>query len=115
MPPVRPQFLYRPWFVIMMTKLSRHDDEAKKRLAEHWSCDVDDGAQRTLYLYVDWLCGKVHYKALLYIAERYTSWFFNESSSCWEVVNPSAALVWILRWTFWYDHSFDLAFLGVDF
>jgi hypothetical protein len=113
--PVRPQFLHRPWFEKMMARLSGLDDEAKTRLQVHWSCKLDDGAKRTLYRYMDSLHGKVCFKALLYIAERYTCWFFNESSSRWEVVNPSAALVWILRWTFWYDHSFDLAFLGVDF
>ena len=105
--------LYQQWFSAMLARLQNHDDKAKNRLAEHWGCKLDEKAKQMLYRFVDY--HKVCYTGFLYIAERYICWFFNESSSQWEVYNPSAALVWMLRWTFWYDHDFYSEFLDVDF
>ena len=108
--------LCEQWFDIEMRKLKRLNNEATTRLVEYWSLKLDKGARRTLYLYMD---SSVYSKdwrdALAYIAERYTCWFFNESSSQWKVYNPSAALVWMLRWTFWYDRCFSSAFEIEDF
>ena len=102
--------LYEQWFQIEMRKLCSLD-EANTRLAEYWRVKLDEGARRTLYLYMESVYGKDWRDALVYIAERYTCWFLDKSSSQWKVYNPSAALVWMLRWTFWYDRHFTSAFL----
>ena len=99
----------------MMNRLFRLTDEAKQRLAEHWSRNLDDGAKRTLHWHMDLLNSKVCYNAFLYVAEQYTCWFFDESSSRWIVENPSAALTWMLRWTFWYDDFFAKEYQDVEF
>ena len=99
--------LFEQWFCYMMQRLDKLD-EAKMRLASHWRLKLDDQAKKTLHSYLQHLC----YKAFLYIAERYCCWFLVESSNQWNVKNPSAAVVWMLRCTFWYDEYFGSTFVA---
>ena len=97
-------FQCNAWFNSRMKMLE--DDginpEYGRKLALHWRRSLDDGAKRTLYHYMSDF-DKV---AFHYVAYRYCYWLYDETSGQWDVTNPSAALVWILRWTYWNDPEF---------
>ena len=106
--------LIEHWFSFMLGKLKRHPDAFKKLLAPHWGDELDEGAQKTFYLYMTALDRRVHWNACFYIAEKYYNQYFDKSRSEWVVYNPSAALVATVRRAVFDDDVFAWACCDVD-
>ena len=100
------------WFDEKMKKLMKRyvfmiSDEVFN-LERHWQHTLDFGAKRTFYYYMQ---GMAH-TALVYVCYRYLLWYWDETLGKWKDRNPSAALVALLRYTFWEDSEFIEEFLG---
>ena len=106
--------LIEHWFSFMLGKLKKHPEAFKKLLALHWGDKLDEGAQKTCYVYMIALDRRVHWNACSYSAEKYYNQYFDKSCSEWVVHNPSAALVATVRMAFFDDYVFAWAFLVVE-
>jgi len=77
-------------------------------LGQHWQNSLDTGAVRTFYYY---MVGMPQ-AAFLFVCVRYHLWFWHEASQTYVARNPSAALVWVLRFTCYEDEDFIAEFLA---
>ena len=55
--------LIEQWFSLLLGKLKKHPEAFKKLLAPHWGDKLDEGAQKTFYVYMTALDRKVHWNA----------------------------------------------------
>ena len=106
--------LIEHWFSFTLGKLKKHPEALKKLLALHWGDKLDEGAQKTFYVYMTVLDRRVHWNACFYIAEKYYNQYFDKSCSEWVVHNPSAALVATVRRAVLDDYVFSWAYRDVD-
>ena len=89
------------WFQRKMN-LSMENIFKSVNLKAHWSATLDDGAKRALYFYLK----DMPRLALIYFCRRYHFWYWSEAQRAWNVWNASAAVVALLRYTFWHDPGF---------
>ena len=76
-------------------------------LQQLWKRSLDDGAIRAMYYYLQDLSPA----AFEYICFRYYIWYYNEKLKTWTHRNASAAIVHILRYTYWEDDGFMREFV----
>lgn len=72
-------------------------------LASYWRKVLDVGARRTIYSYLK----DMPNCAFVYVAMSFQMWYFDEIAHVWTCRNPSAALVALLRHTFYHDEFFS--------
>ena len=96
------------WLVIMLTKASQFNNGGYMSnpqafmVKELWIRSLDDGAVRTLWCYMH----RLPFLAFTYVAWKYHNKYASDKWLVWNVNNPSAALVSLLRYTFYEDGSF---------
>jgi hypothetical protein len=96
------------WFVNMLEDASVFNNGGfmssyeASRVKQLRLTKLDDGAIRTLWCYMR----ELSLVAFTYVAWKYFSKYAGERYLDWNVNNPSAALVSLLRYTFYEDESF---------
>jgi len=94
------------WFHARMKKFEKDPfivfNHEASSLHQYWLQNLDHGAIRTMYYYLQ----DTDKSVFEFICLRFYFYFYNESDDLWTCRNPSAALVSVLRFTFYQDQEF---------